>query len=126
MAEGYRELEVYRKAYRLVLDVYRVTGGYPREERGGITDQMRRAAVSIPLNIAEGYAKRAQSQKEFVRFLYMAVGSANEMKVLIELSGDLGYLDEWDGMLSRYDEIGRMLSGLIRSVSGRLTSGPDT
>ncbi len=70
-----------------------MTEGYPEEEKYGITSQMRRAAVSITLNISEGNAKR-ESASEFKRFLMMAMGSANEQSVLLEFSKDLGYIDE--------------------------------
>ena len=82
-----------------------------------MTDQMRRASISIPLNIAEGYAKRS-SQEEFKRFLLMAIGSSNEMSVLIEYSKDLGYISEEQYVKAskEYDEIGRMLNSLIKAV----------
>ena len=116
--KGYERLEVYERSYKAGLAVYRMTKAYPKEERYAMTDQMRRASVSIPLNIAEGYAKRS-SQEEFRRFLLMAIGSSNEMSVLIEYSRDLGYISEEQYMKARteYDEIGRMLNSFIQSVS---------
>ena len=84
---GYKELQVYRKGYAAAKSVYRMTERYPKEERYGIIDQMRRASVSIALNVAEGYAKK-ESQQEFKRFLMMAMGSANEMSVLIQRIND--------------------------------------
>ena len=94
-----------------------MTRTYPKEEIYAMTDQMRRASVSIPLNIAEGYAKRS-SQEEFRRFLLMAIGSSNEMSVLIEYSKDLGYMSEEQYVKAskEYDEIGRMLNSLIKAV----------
>ena len=99
------------------LAVYAMTKSYPEEEKYGLTSQMRRACTSIPLNIAEGYAKRS-SQEEFKRFLLMAVGSANEMSVLLDFAKDLGYTSESTyAELSRaYDEIGRMLSSFIKRI----------
>ena len=88
--EGYRKLEVYEKAYRSAVEIYRMTASFPKEERYGMTDQMRRASVSIALNVAEGYARR-ESQEELKRFLRMAAGSAAEMQVLIEFAKEFGY-----------------------------------
>ena len=115
--KGYERLEVYKRSYKAGLAVYRTTQAYPKEERYAMTDQMRRASVSIPLNIAEGYAKRS-SQEEFKRFLFMAIGSSNEMSVLIEYSKDLGYISEeqYEKASQEYDEIGRMLNSLIKAV----------
>ena len=115
--KGYENLAVYERSYRAGLAVYKVTSKYPREERYAMTDQMRRASISIPLNIAEGYAKRS-SQEEFKRFLLMAIGSSNEMSVLIEYSKDLGYISEEQYVKAskEYDEIGRMLNSLIKAV----------
>ena len=115
--KGYENLAVYERSYRAGLSVYKVTSKYPREERYAMTDQMRRASISIPLNIAEGYAKRS-SQEEFKRFLLMAIGSSNEMSVLIEYSKDLGYMSEEQYVKAskEYDEIGRMLNSLIKAV----------
>ena len=115
--KGYEKLEVYERSYKAGLAVYRMTRTYPKEEIYAMTDQMRRASVSIPLNIAEGYAKRS-SQEEFKRFLLMAIGSSNEMSVLIEYSKDLGYMSEEQYVKAskEYDEIGRMLNSLIKAV----------
>ena len=114
---GYRELEVYERSYKAGLAIYRLTNKYPKEERYGMVGQMRRASTSIPLNIAEGYGKRA-SQQEFRRFLLMAIGSANEMSVLLEYSRDLGYIteEEHEKASKEYDEIGRMLSAFIQTI----------
>ena len=114
---GYRELKVYERSYKAGLAIYRLTNKYPKEERYGMVGQMRRASTSIPLNIAEGYGKRA-SQQEFRRFLLMAIGSANEMSVLLEYSRDLGYIteEEHEKASKEYDEIGRMLSAFIQTI----------
>ena len=114
---GYRELKVYERSYKAGLAIYRLTNKYPKEERYGMVGQMRRASTSIPLNIAEGYGKRA-SQQEFRRFLLMAIGSANEMSVLLEYSRDLGYIteDEHEKASKEYDEIGRMLNAFIQTI----------
>ena len=118
---GYKELQVYQRGYAAAKSVYRMTEKYPKEERYGITDQMRRASVSIALNVAEGYAKR-ESQQEFKRFLQMAMGSANEMSVLLDFSRDFGYIDgqTYEKARQEYEEIGRMLHGLIQRIAERI------
>ena len=120
----YRNLKVYERSYKAGLAIYELTKRYPEEEKYGIVSQMRRASTSIPLNIAEGYAKKS-SQEEFKRFLLMAIGSANEMSVLLEYSKDLGYisLERYEKAIKEYDEIGKMLSNLIKKVAeGNLKS----
>ena len=120
----YRNLKVYERSYKAGLAIYELTKRYPEEEKYGIVSQMRRASTSIPLNIAEGYAKKS-SQEEFKRFLLMAIGSANEMSVLLEYSKDLGYisLERYEKAIKEYDEIGKMLSSLIKKIAeGNLKS----
>ena len=114
---GCERLQVYQKGYRMVLEIYRVTQAFPKEERYAMTDQMRRAATSIPLNIAEGYAKKG-SQKEFKRFLSMARGSSAEVNVLLDLSKDLGYISEaeYERLKTGNAEVGKMLTGLIQRI----------
>ena len=115
---GYRDLKVYERSYGAALAVYRMTQEFPKEELNGITDQIRRASVSIPLNIAEGYAKR-ESQAEFKRFLMMAIGSANEMSVLIDFAKDFEYIesDVHEKAWTEYEEIGKMLNSFIKKVN---------
>ena len=112
---GYKELQVYQRGYAAAKSVYRMTEKYPKDEAYGITDQMRRASVSVALNVAEGYARR-ESQQEFKRFLTMAIGSANEMSVLLDFSKDFGYIDAltYQKATKEYDEISRMLNVLIQ------------
>ncbi len=113
---AFEDLEVYQKSYKAALAVYELTKVYPENEKYGMIDQMRRSAVSIPLNIAEGYGKKS-SKAEFVRFLLMAIGSSNEISVLISLSKDIGYIEEktYQKAKATYQEIGKMLTGLIKS-----------
>ena len=115
--EGYRKLEVYEKSYRSAVEIYRMTADFPKEERYGITDQMRRASVSIALNVAEGYARR-ESQEELKRFLRMAVGSAAEMQVLIDFAREFGYMREerYSEAKEAYEAIGKMLNAFIRKL----------
>jgi len=78
MIKNYKELKVWQKSYRLCLEFYRVTKGFPKEELYGLTSQMRRAAMSIPCNIAEGYGRK--TTPEYIRFLYIAYGSPCELE----------------------------------------------
>ena len=116
--QSYKELIVYKKSYLQALKAYELTKIFPSEERYGMISQLRRAAMSIPLNIAEGYGKSEQG-KEVVRFLSMARGSSAEMEVLLEFAKDLGYIsrDEYCQTISLQEEIGKMLTSLIRSMT---------
>ncbi len=114
MIQSFRDLQVYEKSYKLSIEMYRYANTLPSEERYGLISQIKRASTSIPLNIAEGYGKR-ESAAEFKRYLLMAKGSCNEMQVLLDMSKDLRYMSEADhgSLAEAYDEIARMLSGLI-------------
>ena len=113
MIRDFRDFEVYRRSFEAAVEMYRITAGYPREELYGLTSQIKRAATSIPLNIAEGYGKR-ENANEFKRFLYMAIGSCNEMRVLMDLSVRLGFVSEeiHARYEKEYNEIGKMLTAL--------------
>ena len=116
--EGYRGLNVYQKSYAATLEIYRMTKSFPREERDVLVPQMRRAASSIPMNIAEGYGKK-ESDKEYRRFLTIAKGSCNEMSVQIDFCKDLGYITDEIHKETQlmYTDISKMLTGLIKTVS---------
>jgi four helix bundle protein len=81
MLKNYRELKVWQRSYRLCLDIYKITKRFPNEERYGLTSQIRRAAVSVPSNIAEGYGRK--TIPEYIRFLYIAYGSICELETQI-------------------------------------------
>lgn len=112
----HKDLEVWKKAINLAKDVYSTTNHYPKYEIYRITSQMRRAAVSIGANIAEGAAR--QSAKEFLRFLYIALGSASELDTLIEISNAADLHDETNLKNLQNDtaRISRMLQGLIQAL----------
>ena len=112
---NFRELLVWRRAQDLALDVYRTTESFPRDERFGLTAQMRRAAVSVSSNIAEGCGR--QGDRELARFLHIARGSVRELECQLLLSCELGYLqqDAHAKLDAASQEISRMLNGLIRS-----------
>ena len=91
IVKGYKDLIAYKKSYQLVREVYLVTKDFPRDERYGVVSQLRRAAVSIPSNIAEGYMR---GSKEYTHFLRIALGSAAEVETLLNLSSDLNLSGE--------------------------------
>jgi four helix bundle protein len=113
---NYQELAVWRKAHGLVLSVYGATTDFPKEEIYGLTSQMRRAAISIPANIAEGSGKGGDT--EFIRYLRISLGSTNELEYHCLLAHDLGLLDSKIHPQLKQDvtEVRRMLTGLIKGL----------
>jgi four helix bundle protein len=109
----YKDLLVYQQAYRVALEIVKVTRGFPSQEQFELARQMRRAARSIPANIAEGWARR-ESPAEFRRFLQMAIGSCEEMKVWLDFSRDEGHMDGKvaASFQAEYARIGLMLQRL--------------
>jgi four helix bundle protein len=116
MVRTFRDLVVWQKAIDLVTEIYRVTQQFPKEEMFGLISQLRRAAVSVPSNIAEGQGRL--TEKEFRQFLGNARGSLSEVDTQIIISKNLGYLDESDfkKLSTMIAEVGRVLNGLISSV----------
>ena len=115
--EGYTGLNAYKKAFDLDVNVYDFVKALPKEELFGLSSQMRRAAVSVPLHIAEGHGRKT-NPKEYRQFLNMAKGSCNEMQVLTDLCMALGYMrkEQHDVLHSGYDEVGKMLYGIISGL----------
>ena len=115
--QSYRELIVWQKGMEVVAEVYRLTRRFPREELYGLTQQVRRAAVSIPSNIAEGQAR--DSTAELRRFLSIAQGSRAEVETQIQIAVRLGYTNETDARtaMSLLDELQKMLTKLIDRLS---------
>ena len=116
--QDYRELLVWQRSHKLVLELYRATQTFPAAERFGLTSQLRRAALSVPTNIAEG-ARRA-NPREYANFLNMAQGSLSETEYLLLVSRDLGYIPivAAGKYLSESAELLRMLMGLRKKVQG--------
>ena len=114
---SYRELIGWQKSMDAVVEIYRVTRSFPAAEQFALTNQVRRAAVSVPSNIAEGQGRG--TDKEFCHFLRIARGSIQEVETQLILAQRLGYCPstEADGCLQRLDEVSRMLAGLIRSLN---------
>jgi four helix bundle protein len=118
---SYRDLKVWQRGMALARDVYLLTQGFPKEEQYGLTSQMRRSAVSIPANIAEGHAR--ESTKDFLRFVLIARGSLAELETYFLLSESLGYCQrpQISAVLETCAEEGRMLRGLQNSLRVRLS-----
>ena len=117
--KSYRDLEVWKRAMKLVKRIYQLTAKFPSEERFGLTNQIRRAAVSIPSNLAEGHARSGSA--EFGRFISISMGSVAELETQILLSADLKYSDgeSANEILAELNEIGKMLRGLSKSIAVR-------
>ena len=116
---GFEDLDVFRRADRVSLEVHRRSLEFPRIEQWALADQIRRASKSICANLVEGFGRQGWSKPEFRRFVMMATGSADEMQVWSLYARDLGYIDaetaeRWRG---EYREIARMLQGLSRTAS---------
>ena len=117
--QGFEDLEVFRRAYRVSLEVHRASLEFPAIEQRALAAQIRRASKSICANLVEGFGRQGWSKSEFRRFLMIATGSADEMQVWVMYCRDLGYIGEemaarWQG---EYREIARMLQGLSRTAS---------
>jgi four helix bundle protein len=120
--QHYRELIVWQKAITLVKETYRATSNFPKTEIYALTNQIRRAAVSIPSNIAEGQGRN--STRDFLHFLSVAQGSLMELETQIIIAEQLGYLDkpQQDILLEYAAEVSRMLSGLRNSLNKKLAT----
>lgn len=114
--QEFTDLLVWQKAHELTIEVYKIAKKFPKEERFRLVNQVCKSASSIPANIAEGFGRA--SKKEFVRFLSIAKGSVKESLYHLMLAKDLGYIRdvEFSNLRDRYNEISKMLSGLIRSI----------
>jgi four helix bundle protein len=113
----YKKLEVWNKAYKLGILIYSVTKTFPRDEIYGLTSQMRRASLSIPLNIAEG--SRKSTDKDFRSFLHIAYGSCAELEVQVMYAKDFNYIstEVADSLLESTTQISRMLNAFIKTLS---------
>ena len=120
MLKNYKELKVWQKSYQLCLEIYKITKGFPKEETYGLTSQIRRAAVSVPSNMAEGYGRK--TTPEYIQYLYIAYGSNCELETQASLSGDLGYIEavKLEKLQDGIGEVERMLKALIKSLEKKL------
>ncbi len=116
LKKPHKKLNVWQKSIVLIQKIYELTRSFPNIEIYGLTNQMRRAAISIPANISEGAAR--QTKKEFIQFLHMAQGSLSELDTHLEISEKLGYLKETnlEELSLLMNDIDKMLTGLIKSL----------
>lgn len=114
--QDYRNLEVWKQAHLIVLDVYRLTSTYPKEELYGLVSQTRRAAASVPTNIAEGCGRG--SDADFGRFLQIALGSATELDYHLLLARDLGYIDQTalTSLSPNLDRVRKILNAFLKRL----------
>jgi four helix bundle protein len=119
---SHKDLIVWRKALDLAALIYRITARFPRFELFGLASQIRRAAVSVPSNIAEGTARR--TTREFVAFLHFARGSLAELETQVLLATQVGYLNEVEALQTQHsiDEVGRLINGVLRGLKKRAAS----
>lgn len=117
----HKDLEVWKNSMSLVTDVYLLTKGFPKEEVYGITDQIKRAAISVPSNIAEGAGRN--HNKENIQFLYISLGSLSELETQLIISHNLAYLDlgELDDICTKIKLITSQLSGLIKYLKSKIS-----
>jgi len=118
--QDFKDLIVWQRGKELAVIIYKLTRNYPQAEQYGLTSQLRRAAISIPSNIAEGYAR--QHTGEFIQFLYTALGSAAELETQLIISEELGYLKlgEFSKAIDVLKENQKMLNGLINSLKTKV------
>jgi four helix bundle protein len=118
----FTQMKAWQVAYAVALEVYRLTGVFPSRERFGLADQMRRAALSMPSSIAEGYARRRPRDKGY---FYVARSSGEELKSELMVARDLGYVDTaaFESVMTRLDEACRLMHGLIETMETKASSG---
>ncbi len=123
--QTHKDLIVWKKSIDFVVEIYLKTNSFPKEEQYGLTSQIRRAAVSISSNIAEGYGRH--SEKELIRFLFISLGSASEVETHLIISNRLGYINDnsFENLSQNVLEIVRMLSALIKSKNKGSFIHPD-
>ena len=119
MLKNFKELNVWQKSYELCLQLYKVSKRFPKDEIYGLTSQIRRSAVSIPSNIAEGYGRKTTT--EYVRFLYIAYGSVCELETQTMLCGELGYIgkERFHKLTEEIGAVERILKALIKSLENK-------
>ena len=119
MGNGWKDLIVWQKSHDMVLEIYKLTKGFPNTEIYSLVDQIKRAAYSVPANIVEGHSKN--TKKEFLRYLYIARGSLEELRYFLLLSKDLGYITEinYEYFEDKLTEISYLLNQLIKSLTSK-------
>lgn len=119
MLKSFKELKVWQKSYKLCLTVYKMSTTFPKDERYGLTAQVRRSSVSIPSNIAEGYGRKTKA--DYIRMLYIAYGSICELETQFLLAGDLGFVGagHMELVIANLKEVERMLMALIKALENK-------
>ncbi len=121
VVQSYRDLTAWQKGIKLVKLTYEETAGLPRDERFGLLAQMRRSAISIPSNVAEGWGRG--TKRDYVRFLHVSRGSLFELCTQAEICKELEFAGRWANLITMAEELGRILNGLIRSIEKRGVRG---
>jgi four helix bundle protein len=118
----FKQLKVWEKAHNLTVQVYKITKSFPSDERFGLTGQLRRAASSVPTNIAEGCGR--DTERDFARFLSIAAGSASEVEYQLLLACDLGYIESesFKDLTQQVNEIKMMLNSFIQKLTANISS----
>jgi len=122
---NWKDLIVWQECHKLVIEIYNLMKSFPKDETFGLCSQIKRAVISIPTNIVEGHSK--SSNKEFVRFLYISRGSLEELKYLLYLSKDLGFinLQDYELLEEKLSKIGYLLNNFMKSLNKTSTT-PNT
>ncbi len=117
---NYEDLDVFKNSHEIVLEIYKITNNFPKEEKYRLIDQMIRAAYSIPSNIAEGNSRN--TTKEYINYLHMSIGSINELKYFLLLSKDLKYIssEKYSELKEKCVIVIKQLNGLIKSLKNKL------
>lgn len=116
--QSYKDLDLWKESINLVIEIYAITKLFPKEEIYGLVSQLRRCAVSIPSNIAEGSGRK--NTKEFIQFLWIANGSISEVETQIEIAKRLNYFNEDQELINKIKHIRKMLLGLISALESKL------
>ncbi|MFH1160048.1 MAG: four helix bundle protein [bacterium] len=118
---SYHDLEVWRRGVELVKQVYKITSGFPKSELYGMTSQIRRAAISFPANIAEGWGR--ESSKNYIQFLRNSRGSLFELDTLLIITQELSYIstDQSNNIRKEINELGKMLNSIIQKINARIS-----
>ncbi len=113
----HKDLDVWRDSIELVTKIYKLVQYFPKEEKFGLVDQIKRAAISVPSNIAEGAAR--SSKREFIQFLYISLGSLAELETHLIIAKNLGFLDDKNKIFCNLEKVKSLLLGLIKYLKNR-------
>lgn len=118
MYKSFRDLQIYQKSYQLALKMHKISMSLPQPMQFDLADQTRRASRSVPTNIAEGFGKR-KSNKEFARYIQIAIGSKDEMLVHLDFLKNLGFIKQeaFEQLQNEYDELGKMMFGFLQHLT---------